>query len=115
MPVITEIEDLRQLAKRRVPRMFYDYADSGSWTEQTYRRNESDFDKIRLRQIVAKNMEGRKSSQTNTCLSLSSRNNFVWVLPVRAVTRQSMLRISSPGWYSLDSSNSIPLPLKGDW
>ena len=62
MPVITEIEDLRQLAKRRVPRMFYDYADSGSWTEQTYRRNESDFDKIRLRQIVAKNMEGRTTS-----------------------------------------------------
>ena len=43
MPVITCIEDLRVLAERRVPRMFYDYADSGSWTESTYRANESDF------------------------------------------------------------------------
>ncbi|MGB1147230.1 MAG: alpha-hydroxy acid oxidase [Alphaproteobacteria bacterium] len=59
MAVITNIEDLRVLAKRRVPKMFYDYADSGSWTEQTYRENTSDFDKIRLRQRVAVNMEGR--------------------------------------------------------
>ena len=41
MPVITNIEDLRVLAEKRVPRMFYDYADSGSWTEGTYRANES--------------------------------------------------------------------------
>lgn len=59
MPVITCIEDLRVLAKRRVPRMFYDYADSGSYTEGTYRANESDFRKIKLRQRVAVNMEGR--------------------------------------------------------
>ncbi len=59
MPVITTIEDLRRLAERRVPRMFYDYADSGSWTEQTYRENSSDFAKIRLRQRVAVNMDGR--------------------------------------------------------
>ena len=52
-PVITHIEDLRELAKRKVPRMFYDYADSGSWTESTYRANESDFAKIKLRQRVA--------------------------------------------------------------
>ena len=57
--VITNVEDLRVLAKRRVPRMFYDYADSGSWTESTYRANESDFQKIKLRQRVAVNMEGR--------------------------------------------------------
>jgi L-lactate dehydrogenase (cytochrome) len=57
--VITHIEDLRVLAQKRVPRMFYDYADSGSWTESTYRANESDFQKIRLRQRVAVNMEGR--------------------------------------------------------
>ncbi|MFY7913286.1 MAG: alpha-hydroxy-acid oxidizing protein, partial [Rubrivivax sp.] len=48
--VITNIEDLRVLAQQRVPRMFYDYADSGSWTESTYRANESDFAKIKLRQ-----------------------------------------------------------------
>jgi L-lactate dehydrogenase (cytochrome) len=59
MPVITNIEDLRVLAQRRVPRMFYDYADSGSWTEGTYRANESDFQGIKLRQRVAVNMENR--------------------------------------------------------
>ncbi|MEL7216375.1 MAG: alpha-hydroxy acid oxidase, partial [Pseudomonadota bacterium] len=62
MPAIAEIEDLRRLAERRVPRMFYDYADSGSWTEQTYRENTSDFSKIRLRQKVAVNMEGRSTA-----------------------------------------------------
>ena len=46
MSVITTIEELRVLAQKRVPRMFYDYADSGSWTESTYRANESDFQKI---------------------------------------------------------------------
>ena len=58
-PVITHIEDLRELAKRKVPRMFYDYADSGSWTESTYRANEADFQKIRLRQRVAVDIEKR--------------------------------------------------------
>jgi L-lactate dehydrogenase (cytochrome) len=62
MPVITCIEDLRQLAQKRVPRMFYDYADSGSWTETTYRANESDFQAIKLRQRVAVNMEGRSTA-----------------------------------------------------
>ncbi len=51
--VITCIEDLRVLAKRRVPKMFYDYADTGSWTESTYRANEADFQDIRLRFDVA--------------------------------------------------------------
>ena len=64
MTVITTIEDLRVLAKKRVPRMFYDYADSGSWTESTYRANESDFQKIRLRQRVAVNMENRSTATT---------------------------------------------------
>ena len=59
MPVITCIEDLRVLAKRRVPRMFYDYADSGSYTEGTYRANESEFQKIKLRQRVAVNLANR--------------------------------------------------------
>ena len=64
MPVITNIEDLRVLAQKRVPRMFYDYADSGSWTEGTYRANESDFQKILLRQRVAVNMENRSIRTT---------------------------------------------------
>jgi L-lactate dehydrogenase (cytochrome) len=59
MAVVTCIEDLRVLAQQRVPRMFYDYADSGSWTESTYRANEADFPKIKLRQRVAVNMENR--------------------------------------------------------
>ena len=64
MPVITNIEDLRVLAKKRVPRMFYDYADSGSWTESTYCANESDFQKIKLRQRVAVNMENRSTASS---------------------------------------------------
>jgi L-lactate dehydrogenase (cytochrome) len=60
--VMTNIEDLRVLAQKRVPRMFYDYADSGSWTESTYRANESDFQKIKFRQRVAVNMENRSTA-----------------------------------------------------
>jgi L-lactate dehydrogenase (cytochrome) len=58
-PVITCIEDLRRLAEQRVPRMFYDYADSGSWTESTYRANQDDFQQIKLRQRVAQNIAAR--------------------------------------------------------
>ena len=60
--VITTIEDLRVLAQKRVPRMFYDYADSGSWTESTYRANEADFVPIKFRQRVAVNLEGRSTA-----------------------------------------------------
>jgi L-lactate dehydrogenase (cytochrome) len=62
VPSIVTIEDLRRLAQRRVPRMFYDYADSGSWTETTYRANESEFQRIKLRQRVAVNIEGRSTA-----------------------------------------------------
>jgi L-lactate dehydrogenase (cytochrome) len=61
MTVITHRRPARAGAKR-VPRMFYDYADSGSWTESTYRANESDFQKIKLRQRVAVNMENRSTA-----------------------------------------------------
>ena len=61
---ITCIEDLRILAERRVPRMFYDYADSGAWTESTYRANQNDFAKIRLRQRVAVDMTNRTLAST---------------------------------------------------
>jgi L-lactate dehydrogenase (cytochrome) len=64
MAVITNIEDLRVLAQKRVPRMFYDYADSGSWTESTYRANSADFQTIKLRQRVAVNMENRSTATT---------------------------------------------------
>ncbi len=56
---MTEIEDLRQVAERKVPRMFYDYVDAGSWTQTTYRNNETDFDLIKLRQRVLVDMDNR--------------------------------------------------------
>ena len=59
MALITNIEEMQALAKRRVPKMFYDYADSGSWTETTYRANESDFARIKFRQRVAVDMSNR--------------------------------------------------------
>ncbi|MDO6457130.1 alpha-hydroxy acid oxidase [Celeribacter halophilus] len=62
MAVITNIDDLKRLHKKRTPKMFYDYCESGSWTEQTFRENVSDFDKIRLRQRVAVDMEGRSTA-----------------------------------------------------
>ncbi|UFS56489.1 alpha-hydroxy-acid oxidizing protein [Comamonadaceae bacterium M7527] len=64
MPVITNVEDLRRLAQARVPRMFYDYADSGSWTESTYRANSEDFAAIKLRQRVAVNLSNRSTAAT---------------------------------------------------
>jgi len=62
--VITCIEDLHQLYLKRVPRMFVDYCDSGSWTESTYRANVDDFQRIKLRQRVAVNMDGRSTRST---------------------------------------------------
>ena len=64
MPVITCIDDLKRLYEKRVPKMFYDYAESGSYTEQTFRENTTDFQKIRLRQRVAVDMTGRSSETT---------------------------------------------------
>ncbi|MCY4542695.1 MAG: alpha-hydroxy acid oxidase [Rhodobacteraceae bacterium] len=62
MTVITTIEDLKELQRRRVPRMFYDYVESGSWTEQTFRENSDDFDQLRLRQRVARDISGRTTT-----------------------------------------------------
>ena len=64
MPVITCIDDLRRIHKRKTPRMFFDYCESGSWTEQTFRENTSDFDRIRLRQRVAVDMTNRTTAST---------------------------------------------------
>jgi L-lactate dehydrogenase (cytochrome) len=64
MPVITCVEDLRQLHEARTPRMFYDYCDSGAWTESTYRANSDDFQSIKLRQRIAVNMENRSLKTT---------------------------------------------------
>ena len=62
MPVITCIQDLKRIYKRRAPKMFYDYCESGSWTEQTFRENTSDFEDVRLRQRVAVDMTGRSTA-----------------------------------------------------
>jgi L-lactate dehydrogenase (cytochrome) len=61
---VTCIEDLRVMHQKRAPKMFYDYCDSGSWTESTYRANSADFQSIKLRQRVAVNMEGRSTRTT---------------------------------------------------
>lgn len=72
MTIITCVEDLRVLAQQRVPRMFYDYADAGSWTESTYRANSSDFLPIKFRQRVAVNLENRSlaSSMAGQAVSM---------------------------------------------
>jgi L-lactate dehydrogenase (cytochrome) len=62
MPAITNIEDLRRIYQRRVPRMFYDYAESGSWTEQTFRANTTDFADLLLRQRIAVDMANRSTA-----------------------------------------------------
>jgi L-lactate dehydrogenase (cytochrome) len=64
MPVITCIDDLKRLHRRRTPKMFYDYAESGSYTEQTFRENTTDFAAIRLRQKVAVDMSNRSTAST---------------------------------------------------
>lgn len=64
MPIVTSVEDLRILARKRVPKMFYDYADSGSWTEATYRKNETDLQAIELRQRVAVDVGSRSTEAT---------------------------------------------------
>jgi len=64
MPVITCIDDLKQLHRRRVPKMFFDYCESGSYTEQTFRDNTTDFAELRLRQKVAVDMSGRTTAST---------------------------------------------------
>jgi L-lactate dehydrogenase (cytochrome) len=59
MPVITCIEDLKRLHRKRTPRMFWDYCESGSYTEQTFRENTSDFSRLRFRQRVARDLSDR--------------------------------------------------------
>ncbi|MFT5502455.1 MAG: L-lactate dehydrogenase (cytochrome) [Gammaproteobacteria bacterium] len=59
MPTICDINDLKNLARKRVPRMFFQYADSGSWTQSTYQANEADFQNIKLRQRVAIDITNR--------------------------------------------------------
>ena len=71
MPVITCIEDLKRLHKARTPKMFYDYAESGSYTEQTFRENTTDFARLKLRQKVAVDMSGRSTASDMVGLPVS--------------------------------------------
>ena len=64
MTVITNIDDLKRIYRRRVPKMFYDYCESGSWTEQTFRENVSDFEDIHFRQRVAVDLSNRSTAST---------------------------------------------------
>ena len=61
---VLTIEEMKQVARRRVPKMFFDYADSGAWTESTYRANEEDFAKVKLRQRVLVDMTNRSLEST---------------------------------------------------
>ncbi len=64
MTVITDIEDLRVLHEKRAPRMFYDYCDSGAWTERTYRSNQADLQDLKFRQRVAVDVDRRSIAAT---------------------------------------------------
>lgn len=64
MPAITNIQDLKEIYQRRVPKMFYDYCESGSYSELTFRENVSDFDLIKLRQRVAIDISNRSTTAT---------------------------------------------------
>ena len=68
---ILEIKDLEKLAKRKVPKMFFDYVNSGSWSETTYRDNENDFSNIKLRQRIAVDMANRKLKSKMVGLDVS--------------------------------------------
>ncbi len=64
MRQVLDIDDMKNLARRRVPKLFFDYADSGSFTEGTYRANEADFAAIRFRQRVLVDMSDRSLEST---------------------------------------------------
>ena len=63
MKKVLEINDLKILAKKKLPKMFYDYVDSGSYTESTYLENETDFNKIKLRQRVGRDISTSRLSK----------------------------------------------------
>lgn len=58
---VTHIADLQRLARRRVPKMFYDYADTGSWSQQTYKANEEDMKRLLFKQRVAIDIDNRST------------------------------------------------------
>ena len=64
MKNILNIDDLQNMAKKRVPKMFYEYADSGSWSGETYKANQNDFSNIKFRQRVGVNIENRTLSKS---------------------------------------------------
>ena len=64
MKIMTCIEDLRQAARRRVPRQFFEYAEAGSYTEQTLRANRADLEAIKLRQRILADVSHRSTATT---------------------------------------------------
>ena len=59
LTLMTNIEDLRQVCYRNVPKMFYEYVDTGSWTQTTYRENRTDFEPIKFKQKILVDMANR--------------------------------------------------------
>ena len=82
MSFITTVNDLKPIYKRRVPKMFYDYTESGSWTEQTFRENSSDFNRLYFRQKVAVDI----SNRTTTSQMIGERESKVYKMLVRKET-----------------------------
>jgi L-lactate dehydrogenase (cytochrome) len=62
MKSMPSIEDLRRRARRRVPKMFFDYAEAGSYNQETLRANRADFEKIKLRQRILVNVDKRDTA-----------------------------------------------------
>ena len=75
MKKVLEINDLKVLAKKKLPKMFYDYVDSGSYTESTYIENETDFNKIKLRQRVGRDISASKLSKKFLEKEYNNTNN----------------------------------------
>ncbi len=117
MKPILEIADLKALARRRVPKLFFDYADSGAWTESTYRANEADFARIKLRQKVMVDMSGRSLATTMAgqpvamplALAPTGLCGIDTACPARVVASERPLMSTITFWRSLTLAKSSSL------
>ena len=74
MGVVACVEDLRKQMQRRVPRMFYDYCESGSWTESTLEANDTDLQAIKFRQRVAIDGQSPHRRRWRRCVEAEPRD-----------------------------------------
>ena len=110
------IDDLKRMARRRVPKMFFDYADSGAWTEQTYNANESDFAKLLLRQRVLVDMTDRNLATEMIGEPVSmpvalAPTGFDTGSPIISVARLRSVMSTSTRWRSRSFAKSLSLAL----